>query len=776
MQGTSIPPRLVAANKAFAEGRKGDALDLIMAELGEAPESPAKVYKVLIANLLSLRRIDDAAHWASLATDRAPNDPEIHNFTGVVLREQGRLTNAVAAFDRALMFDPKHRGALINKGQTLITLKDGRGAEAIFTSLLQSEPRSALLHRSLGKAFWVQERLESAEASLRQAVSCDPSYVDGWLDLSAMIVDRGDPLESLELLDRATSALPEDARLAEAKAIMFRRAGIADRAWPYLQSVAAKFSSLGWFQHEVGQLKSAYDRQAANAHFRSAVERDPANVQFQIALIDNLARTRGVDEGAYIDEAYQRLQRLAPQARHRWSRTAAQIFTQVADYDSVRALGGFDQLGREWAGSDHHSALLRQMSRIESGDDRIELLDQHRLWGRKAMDRAHRHPISRPPAPAPRSKIRLGFMSSDLREHVVTQFVRPLFDFADRERFEIYCYSWYQTPKPGPVQTEIAALVDMFRWHPFISDHDAAQLIANDQLDILFELGGSTHMNKIEVMAWKPARLCASWLGYPHSAGLPTIDYLLVDPFLNPPDPQLLIEKPLVMPRSWIAMSEQAFPDHHAIAPLAPVRRTGRISFGTANDPYKYNKAMLRIWGRVMARIPDSRFIFVRPEGSSLTFARNIRACFEAEGVAGDRIEFRAVRGDHMRHYNDIDIALDTFPQTGGTTTCEALWMGVPTVTLVGEALFERLSYSILNNAGLGDLCAATADSFVEVASALAADTDRLQSLRTGLRDTLRASPLGQTRQFAKDFYDLVARIVEGEADAPPLSSTITPP
>ncbi len=278
-------------------------------------------------------------------------------------------------------------------------------------------------------------------------------------------------------------------------------------------------------------------------------------------------------------------------------------------------------------------------------------------------------------------------------------------------------------------------------------------------------------MNKLEVMAWKPAKICASWLGYPHSAGLSTIDYLLVDPFLLPPDPELLIEKPLVMPRSSITMSEQAFPDSYKAAPVIPLRRNGFVTFGTANNVYKFNAEMLRAWAAVMVRVPNSRFVFVRPEVGAEIVANNLRAYFEAEGISADRLEFRAVSGTHMQHYNDIDIALDTFPQTGGTTTCEALWMGVPTVTLVGEALFERLSYSILHNAGLGDLCATTTTDYIDIAVALAADSDRLQSLRTGLREQLRAGPLGQTEAFARDCYDLVARTVEQDTGTPSLPS-----
>src|SRR6185295_2708913 len=119
----------------------------------------------------------------------------------------------------------------------------------------------------------------------------------------------------------------------------------------------------------------------------------------------------------------------------------------------------------------------------------------------------------------------------------------------------------------------------------------------------------------------------------------------------------------------------------------------------------KYGPEMLSAWARVVAAVPGSRFLFVRPEGGSKSFRSNILAYFEAEGVAADRVIFEAVRGAHIPHYNRIDIALDTFPQTGGTTTCEAAWMGVPTVTLIGSAIFERMSYSVLTNAGLGDLC-----------------------------------------------------------------------
>lgn len=349
-------------------------------------------------------------------------------------------------------------------------------------------------------------------------------------------------------------------------------------------------------------------------------------------------------------------------------------------------------------------------------------------------------------------------MSSDLRAHPVAYFAMPLFQHYDREKFEVYCYSYFQGDEDR-TQKQITEWVDAFRWRPHITDHDAAQMIADDQLDMLVELGGSTHMNKLAVMGYKPAALQASWLGYPHSAGLEQIDYLILDPYVQPTSRELLIEDPLLMPKSWIAMGERAFPER-PITEGTPYERNGFVTFGTANNPYKYNRRMLETWAAVVAAVPGSRFLFVRPECGTPTFRNNITAIFEAQGVSADRIRFEAIRGQHLPFYNEMDLSLDTFPQTGGTTTCEALWMGVPVVTVAGEAMFERLSHSILTNAGLGDLSTGSPEELVETALKLAGDHERRKHLRSNLRSMLRASPLGQTQQFSVDFYAMVERAV----------------
>ena len=749
--------RLTAANLALSQGRKQEGVDLLIEELGGNPALLPKLHRILLSNLLQIGRLDQGLHWAARAAELVPQDAELHNLTGVTLIRKGRQTEAIAAFDRVLAIEPAHKGALANKGLLLNARKEGAAAESIFTTLIQLDPTISDFHRALGKALWIQQRLTEAEACLRRAVQLAPNNLDAWLDLSALAVDKSGAAEGCAVLDEAIIALPDQVALVEAKATMLRRSGRSGDTDAYLRSISERFGQTAWYQHEAGHAIARTDVRAAEASFRSAVEADPGEPLYRLSLVENHARMRGDDEGYYLDEAHAILSALPVAEQRRASKTAFEMFLRVADH-AAAALGSLHSLGREWAASDRHSPLLLLLSRVENDGDRRELLDQHRLWGDRAIARAAHQPIERPQRQQ-RPKIRLGLMSSDLREHVVTWFLWPLFEHVDRDRFEIYCYSFFDGAQPGPVQSQLASMVDGFRWQPEIDDRSAAQMIANDDLDILIELGGSTHLNKLDVMAWKPARTCISWLGYPHSSGLDTIDHLIVDPLLNPPDASLLIETPLVMPQSWIAMSERAFPHSHAIDPQPPVLRNGCITFGTANNPYKYNPETVRTWARIVAQVPGSRFLFVRPEAASAVFVRNIRAAFAAAGVTEDRVEFRTVRHAHMPHYNAIDIALDSFPQTGGTTTCEAAWMGVPTVTLVGAALYERLSFSILTNAGLGDLCASSIDDFIRIAVDLAYDTDRIAALRVGLRDQIASGVLGQTEGFARQFYEMMASL-----------------
>ncbi|WP_312163885.1 tetratricopeptide repeat protein [Phenylobacterium sp.] len=750
--------RFAPAEAALKAGDVNEGVRLIEAELAIDPKAPVGLYRNFTTILFRHGRVEQMGRWAAAGVELYPKDYDLWNMLGVSHRRAKNFDEAIKAFRVAEKLNPKNTSALSNRGNVYNDMRNGPAAVEVFTKLVRLQPNSAELQRNLGRAYWFSGDLEKAQMRLNLALKFKPDLVDAWLDLAAVAADRKGYPEALEVTDQALAVLPDEMRLHEARTTALRRSGRLRDAEAYLISLRDRYEDKPWLHHQLGGVISDYDRRRGNEHMQTAVRLAPDNLDYRIALIESLGRSRHGVEAEHLERAYQLLKEaLTPDIRLTPSslKVALEVLIRLGDYDSAAKLGSFSEVGRKWAGNGKHTALLGHLARITSDEDRLELVEMHRIWGRLVADAVKRWPIERP-APRPENgKFRIGFMSSDLRNHPVAYFAMPLFEHLDRDRFEVYCYSFFQGDTVDATQARIAACVDVFRWEKDIGDRDAAQMIANDQLDMLIELGGSTHMNKLGVMGFKPAPLQASWLGYPHSAGLETIDHLILDPYVAPTSRDLLIEEPLLMPKSWIAMGEQAFPER-PITEGTPQQRKGFLTFGTANNPYKYSREMVRTWARVTASVENAQFLFVRPEGGAPTFRRNMLELFAAEGVGAERVRFEDVRGAHMPFYNEIDIALDTFPQTGGTTTCEALWMGVPTVSLVGEAMFERLSYSILVNAGLGDLCARTPDEFVEIALRLAGDHDRRATLRTGLRGMLKASPLGQTRQFAADFYEML--------------------
>jgi protein O-GlcNAc transferase len=758
--------RLAAAQAALKAGRPAEAIEHLTAALEQDPARSAAVYQALIVQLYEASRYEEGATWAAQAAERHPRDIDIANIRGVLLRRLGRFEEALAVLDQAVRLNPKLDGPQFNRCNVLMDLGLSAKAEQGLVQLVRQKPRNAEFQRQLGRALYQQGKTDPALVRLRQAVAIQKDLVEGWLDLSGALNDLDRAKQAEAVLDKALAANPGHPRLIEARAVIYRRAGQRRAAEAYLQQLLPEFEAAGWLHYQLGVTLSDYDRPRANVHLRRAVELEPTKKDYLVALMESLERTRAGDEGANIEEAYQLAKALLAQGGAITDSGARKILYEVlqrpADYAAMTQLGDFRTRGRNWAESGRHAALMKQLSAVETPEDRDELLEQHRIWARKVEARAAETPI-RPPPPRPRDgRIRLGLMSSDLRRHPVGYFAMPLFETLD-ERFDLYCYSYYQGDAADDVQQAMASRSKAFRWNPEINSRDAAQVIADDQLDMLVELGGSTHMNKLDVMAFRPAPRQASWLGYPHSAGLSAIDYLLVDPYVMPERRELMLEKPLMLPHAWYPLGAFHFRPEPAADPVPPVARNGYVTFGTANNPQKYNPQVIAAWARVLRETPDSRFLFIRPEGAAPSFRSNLRALFEEGGVAGERILFEPVRGLHLPHYNRLDISLDCFPQTGGTTTCESMWMGAPCVTLVGESLFERLSFSVLMNLGLPELCAQTLDEYVAIAVRLAADPARIAELRAGLRARMQASPLGQTQTWAKDFYAAIARTVAAD-------------
>lgn len=487
----------------------------------------------------------------------------------------------------------------------------------------------------------------------------------------------------------------------------------------------------------------------------------PEDLVGRLVLAYNLAHRQGpvalqgVDEGPRLDQAVQIILSVKEAIPDQAKPAVAEILWRAADYATANSLGDLASLGRHSALHGTPADLLHQLAKVQTDADRAEVMHQHRLWTDRFEQAAEKQPIAHP-ARSPRDRLRLGFLSADLRHHVVGYFAYPLFENLD-SRFDLYAYSSFDGD-PDVMQRWFESRAQ-FRRLPG-GARAAAEVIAADDLDMLVDLGGPTPQNRPAALAFKPARLQMSWLGYPQSLGFSAVDYFLADPAMAPTRPDLLEEALLTMPTSWVSMSPAAFQPRPAETPEPPVFRNGHITFGTANNTYKFNPKLVGVWAQVLAAVPTSRFMILRPEAGALSFRENIRRCFVQAGVDPDRLVFRAIRGGVRALYAEIDIALDTFPVTGGTTTCEALWMGVPTISLVGHAPYERMSWSVLSGIGLADLCVRNPEDYVRRAAELAATPGRLAELRRTMRERIKANPLGQPERFAADFYDLMVRTI----------------
>ena len=712
-------------------------------------------------SLSTLGRHNEAVEVLMPVHQKRQKDFALANTLGVMLKRAGRLNEAVVPLELARRLEPRNSSACQNLGNVQELRGDFAAAAAAFSAGLKLDPRNAELSRLLGRMQRALGDAEGAVASFEKSLGLDPRNKDVAVILNGLLLDRGEFDRADAAIAKSRAALPDDPLPEVMEARVMLRRGHAEEAIARLDRVVKRFPHDRNANMLLSRIHGDGDRKKANEALERALAAEPNNPEVMDALIESLSRSRYDSEVAHLERAYviaNDLMDRFPDRVARFARSLRTVYQRVMDVDRLARTGTMAQLGPIWIADHRVYALHYELGQVDSLEDRLQIVEWHRQWGNR--EQAGITPVRLPARPAVHSerKLRVGFLSSDLRNHPVTYFALPLLESYDRDRLQVFCYSFYEGER-DQVQALIESKVDAFRWWPRKPSPRVAEEIAQDELDILFELGGSTAMNKLDVMAYRPARLGASWLGYPHSAGLDRIDYILTDPYIRPEDPRLLIEKPFEMPDTWVTLGRLGFNPGIEIEDGLPEERRGALTFGTMNNPYKYTEKCLDAWAAVLRAVPNSRFLFVRPEASGESFLRNARAVFAKRDVDPDRLDFVGVRGKHMPHYNQIDIALDSFPHVGGTTTCEALWMGVPTVTKVGMGFPERLSYSNLSNAGLGDLCAFTAEEFVRKAVGLAEDKARRRDLRKNLRGMIASNPLGNAREFVNAFYATAAKV-----------------
>ena len=347
--------------------------------------------------------------------------------------------------------------------------------------------------------------------------------------------------------------------------------------------------------------------------------------------------------------------------------------------------------------------------------------------------------------------LRIGYVSPDFRQHSVAHFIEPVLAAHDKKKFEVFCY--YNDTVSDDTTLRIQSLVPHWRVIAELSDHIAARKVQEDQIDILVDLAGHTNRNSLMMFARKPAPVQVTWLGYPNTTGFSCMDYRITDALCDPVGmtDSLHTEKLIRLPDCFSCFTPPA--QSPTIGAL-PARNGGEIMFGSFNYFIKMNEQVIETWARILARVANSRLTLKYRSLNSESVQTVVRAAFAKHGVTRERLVLLgndASQLDHLARYNSIDIALDPFPYNGTTTTCDALWMGVPVIALAGRTHVARVGVSQLTNIGLSELIAADVDSYVDIAVALANDLPRLTQLRGSLRERMKTSPLMDAPRFTRN-------------------------
>ena len=625
-----------------------------------------------------------------------------------------RLIEAEVCYRRILAVQPNNAGVCSNLGAVLV--EQGKLDEAIaaYRQAIGIKPDLAEAHSNLGNALKDQGKLDEAIAAYRQAIGIKPDYAEAHSNLGAVLMEQGKLDEAIAAYRRAIGIKPDYAEAHSNLGNALKDQGKLDEAIAaYRQAIGIKpdyaeaHSNLGNALKDQGKLDEAI------AAYRQAIRIKPTS--------RGPLQPRQCAQGP--GQARRGDRRISPGDRHQAGLCRGPFQPRHSAQGPGQARRGDRRLS---PGDRHQAGLLPRPIPILlfclNYDDKStadHLFAAHREW-----DERYGRQISRPTAYANDREVgrrlKIGYVSPDFRRHSVAYFVEPLLKGHDRQAVEVFCYA--EVKRPDTVTADLQRLADHWLVTVGLSDDELAERIRADGIDILVDLAGHTANNRLRVFARKPAPVQVTWLGYPNTTGLEAIDYRLVDAVTDP------VGEADAWASETLVRLEGGFLCYGALkdAPeptVPPCLKTGTVTFGSFNNPAKVSAATFDAWATLLSRLPQARLLLKgKPFADAATRALFLARLGE-RGVAAERVELVAWLPDtaaHLALYHRVDIALDPFPYNGTTTTCEALWMGVPVVTLRGDRHAGRVGASLLSQIGLTDLIANSVEEYVEIALALA--------------------------------------------------------
>ncbi|NHL64947.1 tetratricopeptide repeat protein [Burkholderia ambifaria] len=686
----------------------------------------AEAYNNLGNVLQDLGELDAAAASYGKAIAFHPAYAEAHSNLGNVLRAQERHADAIVHYRRAIELNPALRVAHRGLAIALRATDDFDGALQHARAGL--EPDDAEGHCTLGRSLRSMNDFDGAARLFERACEIDPGYAPAWCRLGELRCQQGEYEESLRLCRHAIELDPE---LADA------------------------YNFLGLAYHNL-------DRMAASElSHRHAIDLNPDDADAHHNLAAALFRLDKLDEAM---SEYRIAQELGVDPV-KIQLTLGDILWAKRDF--AGAVAAF----REAVEHDPHRAyarLLFNMSSSPAFAPEEWVVDAQRYGDYLARDaRLLSHDREQRALQARGRPLRVGFVSGDLRQHPVGIFLESVLAHLDRTRIEPYAYVTFVVE--DDVTARLKSGFASWKKLTCLNRDQAARMIHDDGIDVLVDLAGHTNWSGLPVFAHRPAPVQASWLGFFATTGCRAIDYFIGDPHTLPADEaHHFVEQPWHLPDSYLCFTPPAY--DVAVGPL-PMATNGGVTFGCFGKLTKISDDVIALWSRLLHALPDARLMLKAHELGASDLNRATLERFARHGIGAQQLilEGGSPRAEYFNAYNRIDIALSPFPYPGGTTTAEALWMGVPVIGMKGGRFVTHICESLLHAAGMGDWIAADEDAYLAKAIAFARDRDALAALRATLRERTLASPLCDAARFARNledaFHGMWARYVAGDTD-----------
>lgn len=631
----------------------------------------------------------------------APDDADAIGALGVTMMTLGNTPEAIECFRRVIILRPDDPTAYYNLATSLKDESDPDVALKLYGQALDLNPDYAAAHNNVGALLKAKGELEDATDAFGEAIRSNPRHIQAHLNLASLLLDKGE--------------------FAKAEEVSREAVGIDARHPGALQSLGAALTALGNFDGAERVLRTALD-----------LDTEPSDTHVKLGQV--------LEAQSRLGEAIMEYRAVAA---HTTSYRFAQNNLGVCLMNQgqiASALAAFSRaLEAHPSYVETHSNMLF-CSNYVADITPSALYALHRGWARRhaAMQAGAAPETDLTPSRA----LHIGYVSPDFCNHPVANFIGPLIAGRDRNQFKVTCYSdvW----REDEFTRRFRDSSDQWRDLRGLDNEKAAALIRNDGIDILVDLAGHTARNRLPMLVRRPAPVQVTYLGYPNTTGLVEMDYRLTDEFADPPGEadELHSEELVRLPGGFLCYAP---PSDAPAVNDTPALTDGHVTFGSFNNVNKVNETVVAVWARILNSLPRSRLLLKSRQLVDAETRRRLHRLFAEHGIDEGRIELMGRlpnRNDHLGTYFRVDVALDPFPYNGTTTTCEALWMGVPVVTLAGQVHRARVGTSLLHYAGLDEFVTPSIDAYIDKALGLARDPEYLTILRHGLRQRVANSIL----------------------------------